>query len=124
MLSSSMKHQILCEMDIVDIGSSTSLFNSLSNLLSHMASHSTTPPHCLIEPQLPNFGCPIYNLCKTLGILVAMHLPQRNGVASKLQARWKSDYICWNQCNQSDHGWKVKLMLFNAMLTQVLFYGV
>ena len=29
-----------------------------------------------------------------------------------------------NKCNQSDtHGWEVKLMLFNAMITQVLLYG-
>ena len=30
-----------------------------------------------------------------------------------------------NKCNQSDtHGWEVKLVLFNAMVTQVLLYGV
>ena len=30
-----------------------------------------------------------------------------------------------NKCNRSDtHGWDVKLMLFNAMVTLVLLYGV
>ena len=43
----------------------------------------------------------------------------------KLQASWKSYYLLENQCNQSDAcGWEVKLMLFNAMVTQVLLYGV
>ena len=40
---------------------------------------------------------------------------------SKLQARWKIDYMLENQCMQSDDRWKVKLMLFNAMVTQVVF---
>ena len=36
-----------------------------------------------------------------------------------------SYYLLENQCNQSDTcGWEVKLMLFNAMVTQVLLYGV
>ena len=30
-----------------------------------------------------------------------------------------------NKCNRSDtHGWEVKLMLCNAIVTQVLLYGV
>ena len=44
---------------------------------------------------------------------------------SRLQAGWKSYYLLGSQCNQSDTcGWEVKLMLFNAMVTQVLLYGV
>ena len=30
-----------------------------------------------------------------------------------------------NKCNQSDtHGWEMKLVLFNEMVTQVLLHGV
>ena len=44
---------------------------------------------------------------------------------SRLQPGQKSYYMLENKCNQSDtHGWEVKLMLFNAMITQVLFYRV
>ena len=41
-----------------------------------------------------------------------------------LQAGWKSYYMLENKCKLSDaHGWQVKLMLFNTMVTQVLLYG-
>ena len=44
---------------------------------------------------------------------------------SRLQAGWKSSYMPENKCNQSDtHGWEVKQMLFNSMVTWVLLYGV
>ena len=72
----------------------------------------------------------VYNLYKPLSILVSMYLPQTNGVyvfslGFKLVGTWKSYFMLENKCNQSDtHGWDVKLMLFNAMVTQVLFYGV
>ena len=43
---------------------------------------------------------------------------------SRFQAAWKSYYMLENKCKLSDaHGWQVKLMLFNAMITQVLLYG-
>ena len=43
---------------------------------------------------------------------------------SRFQAAWKSYYMLENKCKLSDaHGWQVKLMLFNTMVTQVLLYG-
>ena len=44
---------------------------------------------------------------------------------SRVRAGWKSYYLLEKQCNQSDTcGWEVKLLLFNAMITQLLLYGV
>ena len=57
-----------------------------------------------------------------------MYPPQINGVhALILGSKPVGNHITFleNQCNQSDTcGWEVKLMLFNAMVTQVLLYGV
>ena len=40
-------------------------------------------------------------------------------------AGWNGYYMFENQYNQSDtRGWEVRLMLFNAMVVQVLLYGV
>ena len=69
----------------------------------------------------------MYNLYKALSILVSMYLPQINemytlSLDSKLVGKV---IIVWKINNQSDtHGWEVKAMLFNAIVTQVLLYGV
>ena len=43
---------------------------------------------------------------------------------SRFQGSWKS-HMLEKQCKQSDtHGWEVRSMLFNAMVAQVLLYGV
>ena len=44
---------------------------------------------------------------------------------SRHQVGWNSYYMFENQCNQSDApGWEVRLMLFNAIVVQVLFYAM
>ena len=44
---------------------------------------------------------------------------------SRLQAGRYNYYMIEHQCNQSDtQGWEVRLMLFNAIVVQVLLYGV
>ena len=61
---------------------------------------------------------------KYIGIDVPPH-KESVCVESRCQTGWKSYYMLENKCNQSDtHGWEVKLVLFNAMVTQVLLYGV
>ena len=61
---------------------------------------------------------------KYLGIDIAATNRWGGCFESRLQAG-KNYYMLENQCNQSyTRGWEVKLMLFNAMVTQVLLYGV
>ena len=85
----------------------------------------TKQPHQY--PTLMYKGEPIQCLqsFKYLGIDIPATNRWSGCFESRLQAGWKSYYMLENQCNQSDtRGWEVKLMLFNAMVTQVLLYGV
>ena len=70
----------------------------------------------------------IYNLCKSLSILVSMYPPQINGVYA-LSLGFKlvgNVIICWKVSATKvilmDE--KSKLMSFNALVTQIQLYGV
>ena len=67
------------------------------------------------------------DLLVSLRPTMVTHIPNINGmyVVSLGVKIVRKTIICWRINERSDiHGWEVKLMLFNAMVTQVLLYGV
>ena len=66
----------------------------------------------------------MYLLCKAFGIDVPTTNKWSACFEFRFQGSWKS-HMWEKQCKQGDtHGWEMRSMLFNAMVTQVLLYWI
>ena len=92
-----------------------------TNLMAIARNTSTTLPHFYIQGRTNTNGAKLQ---------ISWHYhPSTNRwnmcYESRLKVGWYNYYMIEHQCNQSDtQGWEVRLMLFNAIVVQVLLYGV